>query len=47
MLFKKKSRKSQIINYGTNILYSHIDIFNIVNKLIELEKLKHLVLNED
>ncbi|EWS76344.1 hypothetical protein TTHERM_000011938 (macronuclear) [Tetrahymena thermophila SB210] len=43
----KKSNKSLMIKYGTDILYSHIDIFNIVNKLIELEKLKHLLLNED
>ncbi|KAL4476317.1 hypothetical protein ABPG74_010050 [Tetrahymena malaccensis] len=43
----KQSQKSLIIKYGTDILYSHIDILNIVNKLIELEKLKHLLLNED
>ncbi|KAL4479132.1 hypothetical protein ABPG72_008962 [Tetrahymena utriculariae] len=45
--FKRfQSIKQKIITYGTNKLYSQIDIFYIINKMIELEKLKHLLLNE-
>ncbi|KAL4432715.1 hypothetical protein ABPG74_011536 [Tetrahymena malaccensis] len=45
--FKRfQSVKQKIITYGTDKLYSQIDIFYIINKMIELEKLKHLLLNE-
>ncbi|KAL4479244.1 hypothetical protein ABPG72_011456 [Tetrahymena utriculariae] len=37
----------KIITYDTNKLYNHIDIFYIVNKLVEVEKLKHLLPNEN
>ncbi|KAL4432652.1 hypothetical protein ABPG74_004945 [Tetrahymena malaccensis] len=42
-----QTTKQKIITYGTNKLYNHLDIFYIVNKLIEVEKLKHLLLNEN
>ncbi|EAS06062.2 transmembrane protein, putative (macronuclear) [Tetrahymena thermophila SB210] len=45
--FKRfQSVKQKIITYGTDKLYSQIDIFYIINKMIELEKLKHLLLNQ-
>lgn len=44
---KKGSAKKEIIKLGTNILYNHIDILNVVNKLVEIDKLKHLLLNEN
>ncbi|EAS02421.3 transmembrane protein, putative (macronuclear) [Tetrahymena thermophila SB210] len=42
-----QTTKQKIITYGTNKLYNHLDIFYIVNKLIEVEKLKYLLLNEN
>ncbi|KAL4472988.1 hypothetical protein ABPG72_020682 [Tetrahymena utriculariae] len=38
--------KSRLIDYATKNIYSNIDIFNIIRKLIEVDKLKHLLLNE-
>ncbi|EAS03361.2 transmembrane protein, putative (macronuclear) [Tetrahymena thermophila SB210] len=43
----RKKNKSQIIDYGLQKLYNHLDIYYIINKLIEFEKLKKLLLNEN
>ncbi|KAL4432509.1 hypothetical protein ABPG74_013363 [Tetrahymena malaccensis] len=43
----KKKKKSQIIDYGLQKLYNHLDIYYIVNKLLEFEKLKRLILSEN
>ncbi|KAL4472593.1 hypothetical protein ABPG74_018542 [Tetrahymena malaccensis] len=42
----KKRKRSQVIDYGLQKLYGHLDIVYIMNKLIEFEKLKKLLLNE-
>ncbi|KAL4512148.1 hypothetical protein ABPG72_005150 [Tetrahymena utriculariae] len=41
-----KSDIQTILNFGTNKIYEFTDICFIVNKLIEVEKLKHLLLND-
>ncbi|KAL4432508.1 hypothetical protein ABPG74_013362 [Tetrahymena malaccensis] len=43
----RKKNKSQIVDYGLEKLYNHLDIYYIINKLIEFEKLKKLLLNEN
>ncbi|EWS76751.1 transmembrane protein, putative (macronuclear) [Tetrahymena thermophila SB210] len=43
----KKAKSSYAIEYGMQKLYKHIDIVQIINKLIEFEKLKRLLLNEN
>ncbi|KAL4475985.1 hypothetical protein ABPG72_007871 [Tetrahymena utriculariae] len=43
----QKKNKSQVIDYGLQKLYNHLDIYYIINKLIEFEKLKKLLLNEN
>ncbi|KAL4509624.1 hypothetical protein ABPG73_022840 [Tetrahymena malaccensis] len=41
-----KNEMFEIVNFGTNQILNYTDICFIVNKLIELEKLKALLLNE-
>lgn len=36
-----------MINYALEKLNNQLDIYKIINKLTELEKLKQLMLNED
>lgn len=36
-----------MINFGIEKLYHQLDIFYIISKLIEIEKLKHVLLNEN
>ncbi|KAL4472595.1 hypothetical protein ABPG74_018544 [Tetrahymena malaccensis] len=43
----RRQKKSQVIDYGLQKLYNHLDIVYILNKLIEFEKLKKLLLNEN
>ncbi|EAS03362.1 transmembrane protein, putative (macronuclear) [Tetrahymena thermophila SB210] len=43
----KRKNKSQIIDYSLQKLYNHLDIYYIMNKLIEFEKLKRLLLTEN
>ncbi|EAS04699.2 small GTP-binding domain protein (macronuclear) [Tetrahymena thermophila SB210] len=45
--FGKSKKKKQIIQYSTEKLYYHLDIINILKKLIEVEKLKRLLLDQD
>ncbi|KAL4455325.1 hypothetical protein ABPG74_012477 [Tetrahymena malaccensis] len=49
--FGKSKKKKQIINYSVEKLYYHLDIINILKKLIErlieVEKLKRLLLDKD
>ncbi|KAL4450521.1 hypothetical protein ABPG74_019419 [Tetrahymena malaccensis] len=42
-----QTKKQKLITYGTNKLYNYLDVFYIINKMIEVEKLKHLLLNEN
>ncbi|KAL4470868.1 hypothetical protein ABPG72_016414 [Tetrahymena utriculariae] len=44
---RKKANKSELIQISSDIIYNQIDVFNIINKLIEFEKLKNLLLNEE
>ncbi|KAL4472594.1 hypothetical protein ABPG74_018543 [Tetrahymena malaccensis] len=46
-LICKKAKSSYAIEYGVQKLYNHIDIVQILNKLIEFEKLKRLLLNDN
>ncbi|KAL4512150.1 hypothetical protein ABPG72_005152 [Tetrahymena utriculariae] len=41
-----KSDIQMILNFGTKNIYEFTDICYIVNKLIEVEKIKHLILND-
>ncbi|KAL4475040.1 hypothetical protein ABPG74_001736 [Tetrahymena malaccensis] len=41
-----KSEIQMILNFGTKKIYEFTDICYIVNKLIEVEKIKHLILND-
>ncbi|KAL4486164.1 hypothetical protein ABPG72_012217 [Tetrahymena utriculariae] len=41
------NNRKKIIDYSIQKLYLYIDIFNIINKLNEIEKLKRLILDED
>ncbi|EWS71394.1 small GTP-binding domain protein (macronuclear) [Tetrahymena thermophila SB210] len=41
------NNRKKIINYTKEKLYNYIDLFNIINKLNEIEKLKRLILDED
>ncbi|EAR98492.1 transmembrane protein, putative (macronuclear) [Tetrahymena thermophila SB210] len=45
--FGELKKKKQIINYSIDKLYYNLDIFNIVKRLIEVEKLKRLLLDQD
>ncbi|EWS74770.1 small GTP-binding domain protein (macronuclear) [Tetrahymena thermophila SB210] len=40
-------RKKKIIQYSVDKLYYNLDIFNILKKFIEVEKLKRLLLDQD
>ncbi|KAL4441413.1 hypothetical protein ABPG74_013708 [Tetrahymena malaccensis] len=40
-------KKRQIIKYSVDKLYHNLDIFNILKKLVEVEKLKRLLLDQD
>ncbi|EAS05636.2 ubiquitin-conjugating enzyme family protein (macronuclear) [Tetrahymena thermophila SB210] len=42
-----KSQMRELINFGTKQIFGYTDICFIVNKLIELEKLKAILLNEE
>ncbi|EAR94966.2 transmembrane protein, putative (macronuclear) [Tetrahymena thermophila SB210] len=42
-----QTQRQKIIQYSTDSILRHIDLFNIIRKLIELEKLKRLLLNEN
>ncbi|EAR91781.3 transmembrane protein, putative (macronuclear) [Tetrahymena thermophila SB210] len=44
---KLYKEQKNIINYSREKLYYNIDIFNIINKLNELEKLKRLIFDQD
>lgn len=41
-----KSEVYEIVNFGTKQIYNYTDICFIVNKLLEFEKLKNIVLND-
>ncbi|EWS76752.1 transmembrane protein, putative (macronuclear) [Tetrahymena thermophila SB210] len=43
----RRQQRSEVIDYGLQKLYNHLDIVYILNKLIEFEKLKKLLLNEN
>ena len=43
----KKSKKRQIIDYSVDKLYYHLDILNITKKLMEIDKIKMLLLDPD
>ncbi|EAR85992.2 transmembrane protein, putative (macronuclear) [Tetrahymena thermophila SB210] len=43
----RRQKRSEVIDYGLQKLYNHLDIVYILNKLIEFEKLKKLLLNEN
>ncbi|EAR86454.1 transmembrane protein, putative (macronuclear) [Tetrahymena thermophila SB210] len=45
--FCKRRAKSQMISYGMQKLDYHLDINTIITKLLELEKLKRLLLDRD
>ncbi|KAL4499961.1 hypothetical protein ABPG72_015310 [Tetrahymena utriculariae] len=47
VLICRKQKRSQVIYYGLQKLYNHLDIVYILNKLIEFEKLKKFLLNEN
>ncbi|EAS06425.1 transmembrane protein, putative (macronuclear) [Tetrahymena thermophila SB210] len=42
-----RSTESKLINYASNKIFDHLDLLNIIKKLIEVDKLKQLLLNED
>lgn len=42
-----RTRKQKLLQKGVDKLYTHIDILYLIQKLIEVEKLKHLLLNEN
>ncbi|KAL4450520.1 hypothetical protein ABPG74_019418 [Tetrahymena malaccensis] len=42
-----QTTKQKLIKFGTNKLYSYLDVHYLINKMIEIEKLKHLLLNEN
>ncbi|KAL4426480.1 hypothetical protein ABPG74_004486 [Tetrahymena malaccensis] len=42
-----KTTESNLINYASNKIFDHLDLLNIIKKLIEVDKLKQLLLNED
>ncbi|EAR93756.1 small GTP-binding domain protein (macronuclear) [Tetrahymena thermophila SB210] len=44
---EKYKKKKQIIKYSVDKLYHNLDIFNILKKLVEVEKLKRLLLDQD
>ncbi|KAL4490812.1 hypothetical protein ABPG72_021866 [Tetrahymena utriculariae] len=41
-----QSEVYQIVNFGTQQIFNYTDIYFVVNKLIELEKLKTVILND-
>ncbi|KAL4489831.1 hypothetical protein ABPG72_022471 [Tetrahymena utriculariae] len=42
-----QTQRQKIIQYSTDSILRHIDLFNIIRKLTELEKLKRLLLSEN
>ncbi|KAL4429086.1 hypothetical protein ABPG74_022172 [Tetrahymena malaccensis] len=44
---RKEINKSELIQMSSDIIYNQIDVFNIINKMMEFEKLKNLLLNEE
>ncbi|KAL4441415.1 hypothetical protein ABPG74_013710 [Tetrahymena malaccensis] len=44
---QKYKKKKQVIEYSVNKLYHNLDIFNILKKLVDVEKLKRLLLDQD
>ncbi|EAS03845.2 small GTP-binding domain protein (macronuclear) [Tetrahymena thermophila SB210] len=44
---KQQKKKKDIINYSFEMLYQNLDILQILKRLIEVEKLKRLFLNEE
>ncbi|EAR93757.1 transmembrane protein, putative (macronuclear) [Tetrahymena thermophila SB210] len=44
---EKYKKKKQIIKYSVDKLYHNLDIFNILKKLVDVEKLKRLLLDQD
>ncbi|EAR93758.2 small GTP-binding domain protein (macronuclear) [Tetrahymena thermophila SB210] len=44
---QKYKKKKQIIKYSVDKLYHNLDIFNILKKLVDVEKLKRLLLDQD
>ncbi|EAR83267.2 ABC transporter family protein (macronuclear) [Tetrahymena thermophila SB210] len=46
--FNKEIRnKKKIIDYSVNKLYHHIDLLNVIKKLIEVDKLKRILMDDD
>ena len=45
--FGKIKEKKKIIDYGIDKLYYHLDILNVVKKLLEVDKLKRLLMDDD
>ncbi|EAS05328.2 transmembrane protein, putative (macronuclear) [Tetrahymena thermophila SB210] len=45
--FGELKKKKQIIQYSIDKLYYNLDIFNILKKLVEVEKLKRLLLDQE
>ncbi|KAL4460285.1 hypothetical protein ABPG74_000036 [Tetrahymena malaccensis] len=46
--FSKEVRnKKKIIDYSVNKLYYHIDLLNVIKKLIEVDKLKRILMDDD
>ncbi|EAR93761.2 small GTP-binding domain protein (macronuclear) [Tetrahymena thermophila SB210] len=44
---REYKRKKKIIQYSVDKLYYNLDIFNILKKFVEVEKLKRLLLDQD
>ncbi|KAL4468732.1 hypothetical protein ABPG74_005235 [Tetrahymena malaccensis] len=42
-----RTRRQKLLQKGVDKFYSHIDIFYLIQKLLEVEKLKYLLLNEN
>ncbi|KAL4465520.1 hypothetical protein ABPG72_001623 [Tetrahymena utriculariae] len=45
--FGSYAKKKKLINYSVEKIYQHLDIIYIVKKLLEFEKVKQILLNED
>lgn len=45
--FGEIKRKKQIIDYSIDKLYQHLDVLNVVKKLLEVDKLKQILMDND
>lgn len=45
--FGKLKEKKKVLDFGIDTLYYHLDVLYVVKKLIEVDKLKHILLDKD